>query len=84
MIIWNIEKILEELLKFFIWVRKESMINVKKSINVGFVVNGRGGWWVEMFCFFFLLKIIVVIFFLFLMCVVDYICILFKYIYNIV
>lgn len=83
MIIWNIEKILEELLKFFIWVRKESMINVKKSINVGFVVIGRGGWWVEMFCFF-LLKIIVVIFFLFLMCVVDYICILFKYIYNIV
>lgn len=83
MIIWNIEKILEELLKFFIWVRKESMINVKKSINVGFVVNGRGGWWVEMFCF--LLKIIdVKNIFLVLMCVVDYICILFKYIYNIV
>lgn len=83
MIIWIIEKILEELLKFFIWVRKESMINVKKSINVGFVVNGRGGWWVEMFCF--LLKIIdVKNIFLVLMCVVDYICILFKYIYNIV
>lgn len=83
MIIWIIEKILEELLIFLIWVRKESMINVKKSINVGFVVNGRGGWWVEMFCF--LLKIIdVKNIFLVLMCVVDYICILFKYIYNIV